>query len=115
MLTVENSALVAGQVPAASHATRRVVVVRAFLWRGEPTVVGDVLELPRAFAAQVIGSGKAGPATDTPPASEGSAQPPAATKAAAGGRRGARAAAPVAAPAPPPSTETNAAGESPAA
>lgn len=58
-LTVQNdgAALAAGApIPAG---TRRVRVLRPFIFRGEPTKVGDEIDLPRLVAIDVIAGNKA--------------------------------------------------------
>jgi hypothetical protein len=39
--------------------TQYVKVVRAFFWQGKPTKVGDVIELPSSFAAEMVTNHKA--------------------------------------------------------
>lgn len=48
--------------------TQKVRVVRAFYWKGEPTKVGDVVEVPEVFAAELVAAKKAERVAEQAPA-----------------------------------------------
>jgi hypothetical protein len=71
-------ALVAGgaSAPSAPDAVR-VRVLRSFIWAREPVSVGEELTLPRRFAREMVGFGKAEILPDEPaPAPEPAPEPP---------------------------------------
>jgi hypothetical protein len=67
-LTAAGSALVAGSVLENTMQTKRVRVLRAFMYNREPTRVASTLELPLPFALEVIAAKKAEAILDKPAA-----------------------------------------------
>jgi hypothetical protein len=70
-LTAAGSALVAGSVLENTMQTKRVRVLRAFMYNREPTKVDSILELPLPFALEVIAAKKAEAILDKPAATAG--------------------------------------------
>lgn len=62
-MTVENAAaLVSGQALQAGQ--RQVLVLRAFMFGGQPVLAETTATLPAGFAAEMIAAGKAAPAPE---------------------------------------------------
>lgn len=57
-LLAAGSALVAGSHPENNMQTKKGRVLRAFYYQGKPTVVGQVVELPRVFALEMAAANK---------------------------------------------------------